>query len=55
MFKDYTAGPVIGKVDKLTGETLTSARFQVTRNSDNIVIGEYETDSDAGVSKIKIL
>ena len=46
VFKDYTAGLVIEKVDRLTGETLAGARFQVTRNSDNIVIGEYETDSN---------
>ena len=46
VFKDYTAGLVIEKVDRLTGETLAGARFQVTRNSDNFVIGEYETDSN---------
>lgn len=46
VFKDYTAGLVIEKVDRLTGETLAGARFQVTRNTDNIVIGEYETDSN---------
>lgn len=46
VFKDYTAGLVIEKLDKLTSEPLAGARFQVTRNSDNIVIGEYETDVD---------
>lgn len=46
VFKDCTAGLVIEKLDKLTSEPLAGARFQVTRNSDNIVIGEYETDND---------
>lgn len=45
-FKDTTAGLVVELVDSLTGETVKSGRFQVTRNTDNIVIGEYETDVD---------
>ena len=45
-FKDSTAGLVVELVDSITHETLKSGRFQVTRNSDNIVIGEYETDVD---------
>lgn len=46
VFQDCTAGLVIEKLDKLTTEPLAGARFQVTRNSDNIVIGEYVTDND---------
>ena len=46
VFQDCTAGLVIEKLDKLTSEPLAGARFQVTRNSDNIVIGEYVTDND---------
>lgn len=45
-FKASTAGLVVELVDSRTGETLKEGRFQVTRNSDNIVIGEYETDED---------
>lgn len=45
-FKDATAGLVVELVDSTTHETLKSGRFQVTRNSDNIVMGEYETDVD---------
>lgn len=46
VFKDCTAGIVIEKLDRLTEKPLEGARFQVTRNSDNIVIGEYVTDVD---------
>jgi len=46
VFKDCTAGIVIEKLDRLTEKPLAGARFQVTRNSDNIVIGEYVTDKD---------
>ena len=46
VFKDATAGLVIEKIDRITKETLPGARFQVTRDSDNIVIGEYVTDED---------
>ena len=46
VFKDCTAGLVIEKIDRITKETLPGARFQVTRDTDNIVIGEYVTDED---------
>lgn len=46
VFKDCTSGLVIEKLDKQTLEPLAGARFQVIRNSDNIVIGEYVTDND---------
>lgn len=46
LFEDCTAGIVIEKVDKLTQDTLAGARFQLVRNSDNIVIGEYVTGTD---------
>lgn len=46
VFKDCTAGLVIEKIDRISKETLAGARFQVTRDSDNIVIGEYVTDVD---------
>ena len=46
VFKDCTAGLVIEKIDRITKETLAGARFQVTRDTDNIVIGEYVTDVD---------
>lgn len=46
LFEDVTVGIVIEKVDALTGKTLAGARFQLTRNSDNIVIGEYVTGTD---------
>lgn len=45
-FKDATAGLVVELVDSITNETIKGGRFQVIRNSDNIVIGEYETDMD---------
>lgn len=45
-FFNITAGLVIEKVDRLTKETLEGARFQVTRNEDNYVVGEYVTDKD---------
>lgn len=44
-FKDETAGLTIEKVDaKHPNQTLEGARFQVVRESDGIVIGEYVTD-----------
>lgn len=46
LFEDAIAGIVIEKVDAITGKTLAGARFQLTRNSDNIVIGEYVTGTD---------
>ena len=46
LFEDCTAGIVIEKVDKLTQDTLAGARFQLVRNSDNVVIGEYVTGTD---------
>lgn len=46
VFKDCTAGILIEKLDKLTSEPLSGARFQVIRNTDNIVVGEYVTDVD---------
>lgn len=46
VFKDCTAGLVIEKIDRISKETLAGARFQVTRDSDNIVIGEYVTGED---------
>lgn len=46
VFKDCTAGLVIEKIDRISKETLAGARFQVTRDSDNIVIGEFVTDVD---------
>lgn len=46
-FKDYTAGLVIEKVDAKYPELLLEgARFQVKRDSDGIVIGEYVTGKD---------
>lgn len=46
-FKDYTAGLVIEKVDANYPELLLEgARFQVKRDSDGIVIGEYVTGKD---------
>ena len=45
-FYNVTAGLVIEAVDSITKATLESVRFQVTRNEDNIVIGEFVTDKD---------
>jgi len=46
-FKDYTAGLVIEKTDSKYPELmLEGARFQVKRDSDGIVVGEYETGKD---------
>ena len=46
VFQNVTSGIVIEKLDRVTSAPLPNARFQVTRNSDNIVIGEYVTDED---------
>ena len=46
VFKNVTAGIVIEKLDRTTSDPLSGARFQVTRDEDNIVIGEYVTDED---------
>ncbi len=46
VFRDLTSGLVIEKIDRLTETPLAGARFQVTRNADNLVIGEYVTDVD---------
>ena len=46
VFQNVTAGIVIEKLDRATSLPLANARFKVTRNSDNIVIGEYVTDKD---------
>lgn len=46
VFKNVTAGIVIEKLDRTTSDPLPGARFQVTRDEDNIVIGEYVTDED---------
>ncbi|MDE7242569.1 MAG: hypothetical protein K2O18_01135 [Oscillospiraceae bacterium] len=46
-FKDETASMVIEKVDALHPELmLEGARFQVKRDADGIVIGEYRTGKD---------
>lgn len=46
-FKDETAQMVIEKVDALHPELmLEGARFQVKRDSDGIVVGEYRTGKD---------
>ena len=45
-FFNVTAGLVIEAVDSLTKATIEGVRFQITRNEDNIVIGEYATDKD---------
>lgn len=46
-FKDYTAGLVIEKIDaKYPALLLEGARFQVKRDSDGVVIGEYVTGKD---------
>lgn len=46
-FKDYTAGLVIEKTDaKFPELMLEGARFQVKRDSDGVVIGEYVTGKD---------
>lgn len=46
-FKDETASLVIEKVNaKDPDQMLEGARFKVTRESDGIVVGEYETNSD---------
>lgn len=46
VFQNVTAGIVIEKLDRTTSDPLSGARFQVTRDEDNIVIGEYVTDED---------
>ena len=46
VFQNVTAGIVIEKLDRTNSNPLSGARFQVTRNEDNIVIGEYVTDED---------
>lgn len=46
VFKNVTAGIVIEKLDRTNSDPLAGARFQVTRDEDNIVIGEYVTDVD---------
>lgn len=46
VFQNVTSGIVIEKLDRVTSAPLPNARFQVTRDSDNIVIGEYVTDED---------
>ncbi|MBM6724002.1 SpaA isopeptide-forming pilin-related protein [Pseudoflavonifractor phocaeensis] len=46
VFQNVTAGIVIEKLDRTNSDPLSGARFQVTRDEDNIVIGEYVTDED---------
>lgn len=46
VFQNVTAGIVIEKLDRTNSNPLSGARFQVTRDEDNIVIGEYVTDED---------
>lgn len=46
VFQNATAGIVIEKLDRATSDPLANARFKVTRNDDNIVIGEFVTDED---------
>ena len=46
-FKDETAGLVIEKIDAQTPELLLEgARFQVKREADGVVVGEYVTGKD---------
>lgn len=45
-FFNVTAGLIIEGVDSISQVTLEGVRFQVTRNEDNIVIGEFVTDQD---------
>lgn len=49
-FVDETAGIVIEKYDATNDKLmLEGARFQLTRDADNVVIGEYVTDKDGMV------
>lgn len=46
VFQNVTSGIVIEKLDRTNSAPLSGARFKVTRDEDNIVIGEFVTDED---------